>query len=583
MVKLDALKKAGEAPEWLTEEGYKTLCGGYLLDFDTKLETPKEMYYRVSEAAANHLATKNSADEFIYEHEKLSEKFFDLMWKNWLCPASPVLSNMGTTRGLPISCFSNFVDDSVAGIMGAVYETAIMTKNGGGVGSHWSAVRPRGSKITGNGKSDGVIPFMKILDSTIVGISQGGVRRGAGAAYLDIEHGDFDEFINMRRPAGDPNRQCLNLHHGVCVSDKFMAKVHAGDKEARRRWTEVLRSRLETGEPYIFFSDNVNNANPECYKRADLTVHGSNICTEITGFTDAMHSFVCCLSSMNLVRFDEWKDTDAVYYAIYFLDAVMEEFILRAREIEGMEKAVRFAEKSRMLGLGVLGWHTLLQEKSLSFDSMDAYLLNNVIFKHMKTEADRASTDLAEMFGEPELLKGLKRRNSHTIALAPTASNSIISGGPSPSIEPWPGNAFAQKTAKGTFLSKNKVLEKVLEEKGQNTDEVWRSIIQKEGSVQHLAFLTAEEKKVFETAREINQFVLVKLAAARQKWIDQAQSLNLFFPANVDPKYFNEVHLHAHEQGVKTLYYCRSSSVLKGDSGFKEYKRELSECSYCEG
>lgn len=578
-MKLDKLKKEGEAPNWMTTESLRTLEGGYLLP----KETPKEMYERVSKAAAFQLAKKDGD----YNHElaaSYADKFFDLMWKNWLCPASPVLSNMGTTRGLPISCFSNFVDDSVQGIMESVSETAIMTKNGGGVGSHWSSVRCRNSEIRGNGKSDGIIPFMKILDSTIIGISQGGVRRGAGAAYLDIEHGDFEEFLNMRRPAGDPNRQCLNMHHGVCVSDAFMAKVRAGDKDARKRWKEVLKLRLETGEPFIFFTDNVNNANPECYKKLGLTVKGSNICTEIMGFTDSTHSFVCCLSSMNLARWEEWKDdSDAIRMSIYFLDAVMSEFIDRANNIQGMEKAVRFAEKSRMLGLGVLGWHTLLQIKDLAFDSMETYLLNGVIFKKLRMDAEEASVELAHEYGEPEWCEGTGFRNTHFLAVAPTASNSIISGDNSSGIEPWAANAFAQKTAKGTFMFKNKKLEELLVTLGQNTDEVWRSIVGNEGSVAHLEFLTDHQKKVFETAREMNQFVLVKLAAARQKWIDQGQSLNLFFPANVDPKYYNEVHLHAHEAGIKTLYYTRSTSVLKGDSGFKQYRREISECLYCEG
>lgn len=580
MKKLEKLKKEGEAPEWMTEEAYKTLEGGYLLPS----ETPKGMYHRVSNAAASRLADmKNISDGRIEFINEMSKKFFDLMWKNWLCPASPVLSNMGTTRGLPISCFGNYIDDSVDGIMNAMHETAMMTKNGGGVGSHWSDVRCRGSEISGNGQSNGVIPFMKILDSTIIGISQGGVRRGAGAAYLDIEHGDFDEFINMRRPVGDPNRQCLNLHHAVCVSDSFMEKVRSGDQEARRRWREVIKSRAETGEPFIFFTDNVNRANPESYKNLGLTVKGSNICTEITLFTDSSHSFVCCLSSMNLARWDEWKDTDAVRLSIKFLDAVMEEFIVRAGSISGMEKSVNFARKSRALGLGVLGFHTLIQNKGMAFDSLDAYLLNNIIFKKIHDDANAASRELAEELGEPEWCKGTGKRNTHLIAVAPTASNSIISGGYSSGIEPITANAYALKTAKGTFLRKNQQLERLLEEKGKNTDEVWRSIVVNEGSVQHLDFLSSEEKKLFETAREMNQFVLVKLAAARQRWIDQAQSLNLFFPANVEPKYFNEVHMTAHELGIKTLYYCRSTSVLKGDSGFKTYKRELNECSYCEG
>ncbi len=566
---LDDLKTVGNAPSWMTDEGYKTLKGSYLLEG----ETPRDMYFRVSQAAASRL-----------KKPELTTKFFDIMWKNWLCPASPVLSNTGTTRGLPISCFSNAIPDSVDGIMTAMHEVAMLSKNGGGVGTHWNSVRPRGSKINKNGESSGVIPFMKILDSTVTGVSQGGVRRGAAAAYLDIEHGDFDEFLNMRRPTGDPNRQCTNLHHGVCISDDFMAKVKNKDKEARRRWKEVLKSRLETGEPYLFFTDNVNRQNPDCYKSNGLDVQGSNICNEIYLHTDEKHSFVCCLSSLNLTRWDEWKDTDLVETSIWFLDGIMQEFIDRAKEIPGFENSVRFAEKSRALGLGVLGFHSLLQAKEIAFDSMEAYLLNNSIFKNIRTKSDAATKELAAVYGEPLWCQGHGRRNTHCLAVAPTVSNSIISGGHSSGIEPITANAYVLKSAKGTFIVKNKLLESLLTELGKNTDDVWKGIAtEHEGSVAHLDFLSKEQKAVFETAREINQFSIIKLAAARQKHIDQGQSLNLFFYANVDKKYFNACHEESYKSGLKGLYYLRSSSVLKSDSGSKEYKRELSECSFCEG
>lgn len=566
---LNEMKKIGEAPEWMTEEGFKTLSGSYLLDG----ETPKDMYHRVSSASAGKLS-----------RPELASRFFDIMWKNWLGPASPVLSNTGTTRGLPISCFSNAIPDSIDGIMTSMHEVAMLSKNGGGVGTHWNAVRPRGSLISKNGKSDGIIPFMKILDSTVTGVSQGGVRRGAAAAYLDIEHGDFDEFINMRRPTGDPNRQCTNLHHSVCISNSFMDKLKAKDKEARRRWKEVLKARLETGEPYMFFTDNVNSQNPDCYKDKGLLVQGSNICNEIYLHTDENHTFVCCLSSLNLARYDEWKDTDTVELSIWFLDGIMQEFIDRAKNLPGFQNSVRFAEKSRALGLGVLGFHTLLQSKNMAFDSMEAYLLNNSIFKSIRTKADAATKELSEVYGEPEWCKGHGRRNSHTMAIAPTVSNSIISGGHSSGIEPITANAYVLKSAKGTFIVKNKQLQALLESLGKNTDDVWKKIaIENEGSVASLDFLSKEQKAVFETAREINQFSIVKLAAARQKYIDQGQSINLFFPANVDAKYFNAVHTEAFNSNLKGLYYCRSASILKSDSGSKEYKRELSECTFCEG
>lgn len=1245
---LDELKAAGDVPEWMDLGGYLTLSRGYLL----KGETPRDMYRRCAKASATRL-----------KREDLEDRFFDILWKGWLGLASPVASNLGTDRGLPISCYSTYVDDSVDGIMGTTYEIAMLSKNGGGIGSYWGDVRPRGSEIKNNGKSDGVIPFLKILDSTTVGISQGGcyeegvqvltskgfkdfrdlnpddliaqldeernlsftlgqktvrhwegpmykfshptslslgvtpnhrmmverrkqknnkkywpnrleeisaedskfhrdtkvhaaakraevgsltplerfriafqadgrktnvrnnnekfrvyfrikkerkkerlreifkdcnllytekseegvssfsvevsdeyfkptfdwvdlidfdspraaafmlelsewdsgkkkgksfrysstvkenvlvaeamaaiggfrtsysvreadgnrsdlhelhvqgiyrsisgekitkskfdyngnvyccvvpegriivkdldgnisvcgnTRRGASSAYLPIEHDDFDEFVDMRRPKGDPNRQCLNIHHGVCISDKFMENVVSGDPEARRRWKKLIKARVETGEPYIFFSDTVDRKRPECYKDRGLDVKASNLCmagdqrvptnkgyltakelhdigeplivfdgdkpveatkmrlieknaevykvtyengleqkltldhkipvdlgrgnykllplrelspgdkvrkqikpgifgnkdmqdeaflvglwqadgtadkkgekicidiwendfdllSEIkerwdrvvskykkkedhhalgvvnwkdqqtgdsdvkkkrlssrmlsrvldfnkdhvpswiwesnsetqwqyirglyigdgtanmspskgspmhlalasiridllkdvqillsnlgvnscismmhddeqkllpdgkggqkyykckpcfrlvtsnkpdallfeknTGFLsrkniliedreyrdntkksvkissiekienedvfclttytddhvfcsqglvtgncseillhiDNEHTFVCCLSSMNLSKWEEWKDTDAVKLAIYFLDGVMEEFIAKTENKKGFERARAFAIKSRALGLGAFGWHTLLQEKGMSFDELQSSILNNLIFKTIREQAEEATSELAEQYGEPKWCEGYGRRNTHLIAIAPTVTNSVICGGVSPGIEPLPSNAFTQKTAKGTFLRKNKVLEKILDKKGLNTPAVWKTIINNDGSVQNLAGLSEEEKNIFKTARELNQFDLVRLAAQRQKHIDQGQSLNLFFPSNVDPKYLNRVHIEAWRQGVCTLYYMRTSSVLKGDSGSREYKREMSDCVGCEG
>ncbi len=565
---IELLIKMGEAPTWLTHQSLKTLQGGYLLPN----ETPRTMWRRVSKASAKHL-----------KRPELEDKFFDLFWKNWLCGASPIVANMGTERGLPISCFGLTIDDSVEGIMSSMLEVAMLSKNGGGIGTYWGGVRPRGSPITGNGKSDGIIPFLKILDATTIGISQGGTRRGASSAYLPIEHDDFDEFIQMRRPQGDANRQCLNLHHAVSITDAFMEKVVAGEKEARRRWKEVLKARFETGEPYILFVDAAERNRPECYTKNDLHVKTSQLCSEILLHTDENHTFVCCLSSMNLLRWEEWKDTDAVQTAIWFLDGVMEEFIIKTQTMPGFDKARRFAEKSRALGLGVLGFHSLLQEKMISFESMEAYLLNNVIFKHMREEADKATVDLAKEYGEPEWCQGFGRRNTHCLATAPTVSNSLISGNVSAGIEPFSANAFTQKTAKGTFLQRNRHLTALLSSLGKDTDEIWKSILTNEGSVQHLDFLTKEQKEVYMTAREINQFALIKLASSRQRWIDQGQSLNLFFPANADPKYFNEVHLEAWKSGVITLYYTRTGSVLKGDVGSRAYKREASECAMCEG
>lgn len=568
MKELTELKQAGEAPEWLTEESLKTLMGGYLLPG----ETPKGMWQRAAKASAMAL-----------KKPELEEKFFDLMWKNWLCLSTPVAANSGVDRGLNISCFGSYVPDSVAGIFDTVKEVAMLSKHGGGTSAFFGDVRGRGEKIKGNGKSDGVIPFNKILDSTVLGVSQGGVRRGAFASYLPVTHPDIHEFLEMRRPSGDLNRQCLNIHHGITITDDWMQKVVDGDKEARELWIKIMKTRFETGEPYLLFIDNVNNANPECYKANNLKVKASNLCDEIQLFSDEKHTFVCCLSSLNLARWDEWKDTDAAYLSTWFLDGVMQEFINKTEGKEGFERARAFAIKSRALGLGVLGFHTLLQEKMLDFEGLPAYLLNKQIFKKLQRETTRASEDLAKEYGEPEWCVGFGVRNTHRMALAPTVSNSLISGGVSAGIEPIIANAYANKSAKGTFLVQNKTLEKLLESKGQNTALVWSSIVNNEGSVQHLDCLTKEEKEVFKTAREINQFALVKLAADRQQFIDQGQSVNLFFPANVNPKYFSEVHIEAWKQGMKGLYYCRTTSALKADSGSREYKRESTECVMCEG
>lgn len=565
---LEDLKRNDDAPGWMTIEGYETLSRGYFLAG----ETPRIMYTRLARAASNTLG-----------RPELEPKFFNIFWKNWLCPASPVAANLGTERGLPISCYGMTIPDSVDGIMSSMHEISMLSKNGGGIGTYWGDVRARGSAIKGNGVSDGIVPFLKIQDSVTVGISQGGTRRGASSAYLPVEHGDFDEFIEMRRPKGDLNRQCLNIHHAVSIGDEFMQKVVDGDKESRRRWKHILKSRFETGEPYLFFRDNADRLRPQWYKDLGLDVKTSQLCSEILLHTDENHTFVCCLSSLNTARWDEWKDTDTVQLAIWFLDAVMEEFIRKTANLKGFERAHAFSLKSRALGLGVLGFHTLLQQRMIPFDCMETHLLNLQMFKFIRSEAEIATKALAEAYGEPEWCKGYGRRNTHLLAIAPTVSNSLISGNVSAGIEPWAANAFAQKSAKGTFLQKNRQLEALLESRGHNTSETWKHIVNNGGSVQDLEFLSDDEKSVFLTARELNQYVLVRLAAARQRHIDQGQSLNLFFPANTDTKYLNKVHIEVWSSGLATLYYCRTSSVLKGDSGSRSYYRSASECTMCEG
>lgn len=582
--KLEQLKNENEAPQWMTEEGYQTLSNGYL----TKTEdTPNKRARKICQNIAEKL-----------KMPELEERFYTYYQRRWLGFSSPIWANSGTTRGLPISCYGIHVDDSIYSIFDKNLEMAMMTKTGGGVGIYLGDIRGKGKDITNNGASEGVIPWCKIYDSSIVAVNQGGTRKGANALYLPIEHPDIKDFLRIRRQIGDVNRQCLNSNHGICVSDEFMEKLEAGDAEAKEIWKEVLITRFETGEPYIFYTGNVNRNTGEVYtknknifpeiqkgQRQDPVLF-SNICTEITQYTDPLHSFVCCLSSVNLALWDEWKDTNFVYDLTFFLDGVMQEFIDRGRDYAGLERAWRSANFGRALGIGGMGWHTLLQKMNLSFESLQAKLLNTQIWKYIDDESKRASKDLAKLFGECEWAKGTGYRNTLRMAIAPTVSNSTIMASVdedlSPSIEPIAANAFTQKSAKGVFIRKNKMLEKLLESKGKNTSETWKSIVENEGSVSHLEFLTKEEKDIYMTAREINQFVIITQAADRQKYIDQSQSINLFFPINATPKYMSDIAKEAWRQGVKTLYYCRTSAVIKGDMASRGYERKVEECVWCE-
>lgn len=569
MTELEKQKLTGDAPEWMTEEGFKTLQGGYLLPFETLLR----MYRRVAKAAASYQKENR---------EHWEDKFFDIMWKNWLCPASPVLSNMGTTRGLPISCNSIHVADNLIednGILPKNVELGALSKYGAGVGIYVGDIRPRGTPIKGNGFSEGIIPWCKIYDTTVSSVSQGSTRRGAAAIYAGIRHGDLEEIINMRRPTGDMNRRCLNLNHGLCVTDEFMNSIKNGNEKDRQTWMEILKARVETGQPYVLYIDNANRANPECYVKNGLKVSTSNICTEIMLYTDPEHTFVCCLSSMNLMKWHEWKNTDAIEVTTRFLDAVLEEYIQKAKGIPMLAASIRSAEKGRAIGIGVLGWHSLLQSRDLPFDSFEAMMLNGQIFRTMREQAEKATAQLAVEFGEPEWCKGFGRRNTHLMAVAPTVSNSAISGGHSAGIEPFTANIFSKKSAKGTFIVKNPRLEFILERMGMNTPEVWKSINEQSGSVQHFKWLSADEKAVFLTAREINQYAIIKQAAQRGKFIDQGQSVNLFFGSNADPKYIHGVHMAAWEEGLKSLYYLRTEGVIRGDLA----SRSKDSCAACEG
>jgi ribonucleoside-diphosphate reductase alpha chain len=551
--------KGQDYPEWGETEVYKkTISGGYLLNG----ETPRDAYNRVCSTVARRL-----------DRPELAETFFKYIWKGWLCLASPVLSNTGTDRGLPISCFGIDVADSINDIGQKNLEMMLLAKHGGGVGIGINQIRPAGAKIKGNGTSDGVVPFCKIYDSTILATNQGSVRRGAASVNINIDHPDFEEWLEIREPKGDVNRQSLNLHQCVVVGDKFMRRLEQGDQEARRKWGRLLQKRKATGEPYILFKGNTNKNNPEAYKQNGLKVHMTNICSEITLHTDESHSFVCCLSSLNLAKYDEWKDTNIIYDAIWFLDGVLEEFIQRAKGKIGFENSVRSAEKGRALGLGALGWHTYLQEKGLPFEGLLSQFETRKIFSQIKIESERASMDLAEVFGEPLWCVGTGMRNTHLRAIAPTVSNSKLSGNVSPGIEPWAANVFTEQSAKGTFIRKNPTLESVLNDCGLDNEETWAKILEDGGSVQGIKKLDdilmgdhdIPAKDVFKTFKEINQLELVNQAGLRQQYVDQSVSLNLAFPSEATPKWINQVHMDAWKKGVKTLYYVRTESVLRGD------------------
>jgi len=559
-------------PEWGRTEVYlKTISKGYCL----VNETPRDAYWRVCTTVANRL-----------KRPELSEKFFKYIWNGWLNLATPVLSNTGTERGLPISCFGIDVADSINDIGNKNWELMLLAKHGGGVGICHNQIRPAGSNITDNGTSDGVVPFIKINDSTILATNQGAVRRGAASTNLSIEHGDFWDWLEIREPKGDINRQCLNMNQCVVIGDKFMRRIEEGDREARRRYAAVLQKRRQTGQPYIMYRGNVNKQNPEAYKKNGLKVFMTNICSEITLHSDENHSFVCCLSSLNLAKYDEWKNTNLIYDATWFLDGVLEEFLQKAKFMRGFENAVRTAEKGRALGLGVLGWHTYLQQRGIAFEGLEAQFQTRNIFSQIKIESERASRALAEAYGEPLWCRDTGFRNSHLRAIAPTVSNSKLAGGISAGIEPIPANIWTDQSAKGTFIRKNPVLEKCLRDIGHDNKKVWDKIMADGGSVQDLKFLDDwcfvkdqlmkckdvpefEEgtpfKDVFKTFKEINQLELVRQAGIRQQYVDQAVSLNLAFPKEATPKWINQVHMEAWKQGIKTLYYMRTESVLRGD------------------
>ena len=521
------------------------------------------------------------------DNQEHAQRLYDYISNLWFMPATPILSNGGTTRGLPISCFLNETEDSLEGIVNLWNENVWLAARGGGIGSYWGNLRSIGEKVRGNGKTSGVIPFICVQDSLTLAISQGSLRRGSSAVYLPVDHPEIMEFLELRKPTGgDPNRKALNIHHGITIPDKFMRAVEKNQPwalvspkdgkviemvNARDLWIKILTMRIETGEPYLIFIDNVSRDLPESYKKLGLEVKMSNLCSEITLATGPDHlgnsrTAVCCLSSLNLEKYEEWKDNPLfIEDALRFLDNVLQDFIDTAPDT--MARAKYSAMRERSVGLGVMGFHSFLQGKEIPMESVMAKVWNTKMFEHIRKAADAASVKLADERGAcPDAIDaGLNERFTHKLAVAPTASISIICGNSSPGVEPFSANSFTQKTLTGSFTVRNKNLVKLLEERGRNTEDIWSSISTNEGSVQHLDFLTDHEKDVFKTAWELDQRWLVEHAADRAKYICQAQSVNVFLPGNIHKRDLHQIHFMAWKKGVKSLYYCRSTSLQRAD------------------
>lgn len=502
-----------------------------------------------------------------------SQKFQNCMAKGWYSLATPIWANYGLKRGLPISCYGTYVEDDTASILKAVAEIGMMSKQGGGTSVYLGALRPRGAPIRDNGESNGSYAFASLFDRVIEVFNQGSTRRGQCAAYIPIEHPDFEEWLKIQREGSE----IQSLFFGVTVGDAWMEEMIGGDKRKRERWAQVLKSRAEVGIPYLFFRDNANRQAPEIFKKLGKTIHASNLCTEIMLPSGPDESFVCCLSSLNLLHFDEWKDTDAVETLTIFLDSVLDDFIEKAEGIPYMERAVRFAKRYRAIGIGVLGWHSYLQSKGIPLENAEALFLNNLIFKTIREKAEEASRWLRKRHPEDELADLMERRNATLLAIAPTKSSSFILGQVSPSIEPYTSNYYLKDLQKARVPFKNPFLQELLRQKGKDEEKVWRSILEHNGSVQHLDFLTDEEKDVFKTFAEVSQKTLVNLAIGRQKHIDQGQSLNLVIHPEAPPKDVNELYLHAWRGGLKALYYQFSVSTAQA------YSRDLLlSCRACE-
>lgn len=539
---------------WLNKDSRLFLERGYLMEG----VTPEKRIRQIALKAQRTLGEDGFAD-----------KFEDYMKKGWYSLASPVWANYGLKRGLPISCFGSYIDDTMESILGKQAEVGMMTKMGGGTSAYFGSLRARGSEISAGGNSNGPVHFMELFETMTNVVSQSNVRRGSFAGYMPIDHPDILEFLQIR---GDGN-PIQNMSIGVTVPDSFMKEMLDGDKEKRKIWGKLIQKRYESGYPYIMFSDTVNKNKP----KESGKIYASNLCSEICLSTNKEESFVCCLSSMNLLHYDDWKETDAVQVMTKFLDTVIEEFIEKTEGLPFMDAPRKFSIEQRAIGIGVLGWHSYLQSKDIAFEDLQAKSLTNDIFKHIQSESMLASAELAKTFGEPEKLKGSGRRNMTTQAVAPTTSSSFILGQVSPSVEPLNSNYFVKDLAKGKFTYKNPYLKEVLKKYGNDTTDVWKSILVTGGSVQHLMFLSDHEKDVFKTFGEISQKEIILQTSIRQKFIDQSQSINLMIHPKTPPRDVNQLLIYAWEQGVKTLYYHR------GTNPSQELSRNLLTCTSCEG
>ena len=575
----------------LTDFGKTTLKDRYLLPEEN---SPQEAFLRAAKAYS--------------DNDEMAQRIYDYSSKLWFMYSTPILSNGGTERGMPISCFLNYVGDSREGLTDHYTENAWLTSIGGGIGGYWGDIRSDGTKTSGGSQSSGTVPFLKVVDSEIMAFSQGKTRRGSYAAYMDISHPEILEFLDIRKPSGgDIHRKCLNLHHGINITNNFMELIEKCIQEptyddtwnlidphtkeivrkvsARDLWLKILENRVATGEPYICFIDHINDALPETQKKLGLSVRHSNLCTEITLPTNEDRTAVCCLSSVNLEKYDEWKN-DKLFISdiVRFLDNVLQSFIENAPD--SVYRAKFSATQERSIGLGAMGFHAYLQKNNIVFESVMAKAKNKIMFKHIKDEAVKESQRLAIKRGEAPDMEGTGMRNAHLLAIAPNASSSIICGTTSPSVEPFRANAYVQKTMSGSFLVKNKFLEKLLETKGINNEKTWTSILGNRGSVLHIKELSAWEKDVFKTAIEINQSWVIEHAADRQEFICQGQSLNVFVPADVNIKELHDTHMLAWKKKLKTLYYCRSEAIKRAELVSKKVERTIipeADCLACEG